>query len=130
MNEGMSVYSSFRVLVGLGAYGTSKAAVNILTEYLKIELGKHQIAVGIVLPGIVDTNIQQQLSNAECADIIERNNSLKTAGKLLSPAIVAKFLTWLLLDTDNESFSNGTWDIYDGKHHNKWSGGLTFPPLP
>lgn len=93
-------------------------------------MSKHKIAVGIVLPGIVDTNIQQQLSSEECADIIERNNSLKIAGKLLSPAIVAKFLRWLLLDTDNQSFSNGIWDIYDKKHHANWADGLIIPILP
>lgn len=126
----ISIYSSFKVLVGLGAYGISKAALNMLTEYLKIELKKYQIVVGIVLPGIVDTNIQNQLSEDECAEIIQRNNTLKEAGKLLTPATVAKFLKWLLFDTDEHLFSKGVWDIYDKTHHSQWAEGLTIPTLP
>lgn len=125
----VSIYSSFKVLVGLGAYGSSKAALNMLTEYLKIELLKHDIAVGIVLPGLVDTPIQEQLSSKECSEIIERNKALREAGKLLKPEVVAKFLQWLLLDTDKQSFSNGIWDIYDKKHHHYWSGNLIIPTL-
>jgi NAD(P)-dependent dehydrogenase (short-subunit alcohol dehydrogenase family) len=125
----MSIYSSFKVLVGLGAYGMSKAALNMMTEYLKVELKKHEITVGIVLPGIVETNIQSQLAKDDCAEIIARNLEMKSSGKLLSPSVVAKFMSWLLFETKPEDFSQGVWDIYNKQHHSYWASGLNVPVL-
>jgi hypothetical protein len=41
-------------------------------------------------------------------------------GKLISPAISAQYLTWLLLQTTDEEFSQKKHDIYDPTHHYDW----------
>jgi len=125
----LTVYSSLNVSVGLGAYGVSKAALNMLTKYFQVELKKYNVAVGIALPGLVETNIQKQLTDDPDIPIRERVNRLKSEKKLLSPKIAADFLSWLLLDTDNQQFSEQLWDIYDARHHSFWAKGSTLPKI-
>lgn len=117
----LTIYASFNVSVGLGSYGISKAALNMLTKYLQVELKKYNIAVSSVLPGIVETNIQKQLPKSKDIPIMEKVEHLRTQGKMLSPKVSATFLTWLLLKTDNEQFSEKVWDIYDTTHHEHWA---------
>lgn len=102
-------------------------------ENVDLNLCRYQMSVNVeaplLLPGIVDTPIWNQLSSNEYSEIIDRNNALKQAGKLLKPEVVAKFLQWLLLNTDQQSFSKGIWDIYDKNHHHYWAGDLIIPSL-
>jgi benzil reductase ((S)-benzoin forming) len=117
----LTIYSSLRVTEGLGAYGISKAALNMMTEYFRAELKDQNIHVGSVLPGIVETEIQKQLPSAYTFKLKERINQLKSKGELFSPETSAAFLAWLLMETSNSDFSTGIWDIYDTKHHGLWA---------
>ncbi|HSW86252.1 MAG TPA: SDR family oxidoreductase [Rhabdochlamydiaceae bacterium] len=117
----LTIYASFNVSVGLGAYGISKAALNMMTQYLQVELKKYNIAVGSALPGIVETDIQKQLPKDKNIPIIKKVASLKAEGKMLSPQVAAAFLAWLLLETSDDQFSEKVWDIYDTTHHKHWS---------
>lgn len=121
----LTIYSSFQVSVGLGAYGISKAALNMLTKYLQVELKKYKVAVGIVLPGIVDTDIQKQLPKDKNIPILKKVEDLRAQGKMLPPKIAATFLSWLLFHTNSEQFSEKVWDIYDPTHHSHWLSGYT-----
>lgn len=125
----ITTYSSSNVVIGLGSYGVSKAALNMITTYLRVELKKYKIAVGDVLPGIVDTNIQHQLPT--CSEITLKNtiNQMRNKSKLLSVEVVANFLMWLLLDTCDAMFSAKTWDIYDTKHHKYWASNFVIPQI-
>ncbi|MFA6408887.1 MAG: SDR family oxidoreductase [Gammaproteobacteria bacterium] len=117
----ITIYSSFNVTPGLGAYGISKAALNMMTEYFRAEFKKYHIAVGSVLPGIVDTNIQKQLPSAKAFAVYNKIKQLKSENKLLRPEAVASFLSWLLLDVDSMRFSKDTWDIYNTKQRKDWA---------
>ncbi len=120
----VTIYSSFKVTPGLGAYGISKAALNTLTEYFKVELQAHRIAVGSVLPGGVDTDGQKQQAPIETPAML-RTKRLREEGKLLQPEVAARFLKWLLLETKADEFSEKVWDIYDQSHHPYWAAGLS-----
>lgn len=125
----ITIYSSFRVTVGLGAYGISKAALNMLTEYFRVELKKYGILVGLALPGIVNTNIQKQIPQSSDIPLQSKISRLIAENKLLSPETAAAFLSWLLLDTTDDQFTAKTWDIYDTDHHKYWASNLIIPTL-
>jgi NAD(P)-dependent dehydrogenase (short-subunit alcohol dehydrogenase family) len=117
----ITIYSSFKVNPGLAAYGISKAALNMLTEYMRQDFRAYELSVGLVLPGIVATEIQKQLPKDDTLTI--SGAKLAKEGKLLSTEIAAKFLSWLILETTDEQFSNGVFDIYDKWHQQYWSNG-------
>jgi benzil reductase ((S)-benzoin forming) len=117
----LTIYSSFRVTPGLAAYGISKAALNMLTTYLQMELKKYNILIGNALPGLVNTNIQKQLPSSMCIPTKTKIQTLIKKGKLLSPKIAAQFLAWLLLECPDDEFESKTWDIYEKEHHIHWS---------
>ena len=117
----LSIYSSFDVAVGLGSYAISKAALNMMTKYMRVEFKKDNVAVGIALPGLVDTNIQSQLPASKAINLKSKIHNMKKNNRLLSPDIAAKFLTWLLLDANADQFSEKIWDVYDGNHHKYWA---------
>ncbi|MFQ5578718.1 MAG: SDR family NAD(P)-dependent oxidoreductase [Anaerolineae bacterium] len=50
---------------GLGVYCISKAAINMLTRALAIELGAHNIRVNALAPGVVKTRFSQALWSNE-----------------------------------------------------------------
>ncbi len=107
-------------VVGWGAYCVSKAALSMLTRCWQAESG--QIAFASVMPGIIDTEMQAQIRAASHMnpDKLEFFKWLKQEDRLLTPATVAAFLCWLLLDIDAAEFVSKEWDIYDTRHHPAW----------
>lgn len=57
----ISTVGAFRTWRGLGAYGVSKAAVNMMTQVLASELGKDGIRVNGIAPGLVRTRFSEAL---------------------------------------------------------------------
>lgn len=57
----ISSAAAFRSWEGLGAYGVSKAAVNMMTQILAAELGPEGIRVNGVAPGVVRTRFSEVL---------------------------------------------------------------------
>lgn len=107
-------------VVGWTAYCVSKAALSMLTRCWQME--SSQIAFASVMPGIIDTHMQAQIRaashmNAEKLEFFKR---LKQDARLLSPATVAAFLCWLLLDISVPLYVSKEWDIYDRSHHSAW----------
>lgn len=109
----MTIYSSYRVTPDLACYGTSKAALNRLTEYMRAEFQEKKLSVGLVLPGIVNTNIQTQLPAESKAHQLDK----------LEPSLVAAFLSWLILEADKDKFGRDVFDIYDEWHQKYWNTG-------
>jgi NAD(P)-dependent dehydrogenase (short-subunit alcohol dehydrogenase family) len=105
-------------------YCTSKAALHMIYMCLRSELQDLGIAVGSAMPGIVDTPILNQAIEypPDIFPKVERYIEIKQEQQLLSPAIVAKFLYWLLTATSDDAFSEKEWDIYDTSHHAHWFG--------
>lgn len=110
-------------LHGFSAYGVSKAALYMMKEYCNTELHDQDIAFGSAMPGVVDTPIQEHIRSTSVTKFpaVGLFQDFKQRDELLAPVIVAKFLAWLLMETDNEKFMNGEWDIYDTSHHRHWA---------
>lgn len=111
-------------VAGWAAYCVSKAALFMLTQCWQLE--SRDTAFASVMPGIIDTDMQKIIRQANGMDNEKQEffKTLKNEGRLIAPDTVALFLTWLLLDIDRADYSSREWDIYDTTHHAAW---LTAP---
>ncbi|MFI4917988.1 MAG: SDR family NAD(P)-dependent oxidoreductase [Legionellales bacterium] len=105
---------------GWGAYCVSKAALAMLTRCWQLE--SDSIAFASVMPGIIDTEMQAVARSGFNMEPGQAHfyQRLKEHKRLISIDTVAAFLTWLLLDIDNDTYVAQEWDIYDTKHHGAW----------
>lgn len=111
-------------LPGMGAYGTSKAALLMMKSYLNSEQDSNKDTLfGSAMPGIVDTPIQTHLRMHDATKFPATNtfHGFFNRGELLPAQTAAKFLTWLLMTTNDEEFILGDWNIYDVSHHKYWA---------
>lgn len=107
----------------MSAYGTSKAALFRLKEDFNEEFKSLDIHCGSAMPGVVDTPIQTELRACTASQFpsVQTFQGFFQRGELLTPQTAAKFLSWLLLQVENEPFTRGDWDIYDTTHHPYWA---------
>ncbi|VFQ91131.1 unnamed protein product [Cuscuta campestris] len=69
------------LLPGNLAYGCSKAAVNTMTQVMALELGKHQIRVNSISPGIFKSEITEKLLERDwLKNVVLRTVPLRTFG--------------------------------------------------
>ncbi|MGC8473647.1 MAG: SDR family oxidoreductase [Candidatus Dormibacteria bacterium] len=89
--------------VGLGAYGVSKAALNMLTRQLARELGASGVRVNAVTPGIVETEFARTLwEEGPLGDRNRRRNPMQRFGQPEEVARVVGFLA-----SDEASYVSG-----------------------
>ncbi len=107
-------------IVGWAAYCVSKAGLSMLTRCWQLEC--EQVSFASVMPGITDTDMQGVIRQASNMDAEKLNffKQLFQQKQLISPATVAAFLCWLLLDIDKVQYVSKEWDIYDQIHHPQW----------
>lgn len=107
-------------VVGWAAYCTSKAALSMLTRCWQVE--STDVFFASVMPGIIDTDMQGLIRNAQHMDAkkLDFFKDLYHKKQLISPSTVALFLCWLLLDITPERYVSQEWDIYDQTHHGEW----------
>jgi NAD(P)-dependent dehydrogenase (short-subunit alcohol dehydrogenase family) len=58
------------------AYGASKAGLNALSQSLALALGKHNITVGVIAPGFVDTDMAAAYLQDEGGELIKKQSPL------------------------------------------------------
>mmetsp|Transcript_33355 Transcript_33355/g.56550 ORF Transcript_33355/g.56550 Transcript_33355/m.56550 type:complete len:173 (-) Transcript_33355:233-751(-) len=75
---------------------------------------------GSIRPGVVDTPMQQTLRTAQDFENVQFFKNLKEEGKLVSSEKVAKFIDFLLHDTEPDEFERDEWDIRDAAHQSRW----------
>ncbi len=92
---------------GWGAYCTSKAALYMIYQVLKEELKAHNVLIGSVRPGVVDTPMQDEVrtANADYFPALQRFMDLKKNNELIKAEDVADFIFHFLTETDDEQFS-------------------------
>lgn len=91
-------------------YSTSKAAVDGLTKALAKELGPSNIRVNSIAPGLVDTDMNKDITTEE----IEELKKEIPLGRIAKPEEIAKSIKWLIEDeyTSGQVISiNGGWNI-------------------
>ena len=85
-------------------YASAKAALGMLTRAMALELGKHNIRVNAVAPGVIAT-----LRNKEDAESLDTEVPLGRAGE---PEEVAALVAWLC--TDEAAYVTGSSYVMDG----------------
>jgi dehydrogenase/reductase SDR family member 4 len=95
---------------GLGVYCISKAAINMLTRALALELGEYNIRVNALAPGVVQTHFSQALwSNQALMDQEMQHMPLK---RIAQPEEVARMA--LALVSDAAAYITGQIIVMDG----------------
>ena len=92
------------------AYSASKTAIDGMTRAMAVELSPKGIRVNAIAPGIIDTDMNRNLTNEELEQIKEQI-PLNKIGKALD---IAKCVKWLIEDeyTTGQIISvNGGWVI-------------------
>jgi NAD(P)-dependent dehydrogenase (short-subunit alcohol dehydrogenase family) len=98
----VSSRGSFRGEPDGPAYGASKAGLNAMSQSLAKRLAPHGIAVGVVAPGFVDTDLAARFHDSPMwADIMTQS----PFGRIATPAEVAAAV--LFLASDEAVFSTG-----------------------
>ncbi len=99
----ISSRGSFRGEPTAPAYGASKAGLNSLGQSLAKLLAPHQIFVGTVAPGFVETDMAAERLAEPAGDEIRRQSPLNRVAKPAEVAYAALFLA-----SEGAEFSTGT----------------------
>jgi NAD(P)-dependent dehydrogenase (short-subunit alcohol dehydrogenase family) len=93
---------------GQSNYSASKAGVVALTRVLALELGRYNVMVNTIAPGLIDTPLTQKLEAAVLQKLIDAQPT-KTMGK---PEDVANMVAFLV--SDQNHFITGQTIYVDG----------------
>ncbi|MFT4760261.1 MAG: 3-oxoacyl-[acyl-carrier protein] reductase [Paraglaciecola sp.] len=77
------------------AYGASKAGLNSLSQSLARELGRHNICVGVVAPGFVETDMTRQFLDSKEGEAMRNQSPL---GRVATPEEVAQAIMYFAAD--------------------------------
>ena len=112
-NKGSIVFISSSSAIdgneGRSAYSSSKAAINTLAKTLSQELGKFNIRVNTIAPGLTDTDMMKKNTPNNILNEVVSSLSLKRVAKPVEIANVA-----LLLSSDLMSYVTGQVIRVDG----------------
>jgi 3-oxoacyl-[acyl-carrier protein] reductase len=89
------------------AYGASKAGLNAMSQSLAQALAPHNIFVGVVAPGFVQTDMAEEILSGPEGDSIRRQSPLNRVAR---PEEVAHAI--LFLASEGAEFTTGTGDDY------------------
>ena len=99
----VSSRGAFRGEPNCPAYGASKAGLNAFGQSMALALAPHDIRVGTVAPGFVETEMAREVLDGPGGDAV-RNQS--PFGRVAHPEEVAAAVLWLA--SDGARFSSGT----------------------
>lgn len=108
-------------LPGLLPYCISKAAIQHAMTCLNKEFNG-EVLFGNIRPGLMDTTMVNDWFELDASKLpqIDYYQQAKDTNQMVSPALAAKFITWVLMNTNNHQFSETAWNIYDEEHHIHW----------
>lgn len=96
-------------MLGSGAYGTSKAALEQLTKVLAVEVARQHITANVVAPGFVRTEMTEEIGPALLEEIMES----QAADRAVETREVAALVQFLVSD-DAEMISGQVIDVDGG----------------
>jgi NAD(P)-dependent dehydrogenase (short-subunit alcohol dehydrogenase family) len=103
---------------GMGAYGTAKGGVILLTKHLALELAEYNIRVNAIAPGLVRTDMNVQLRSTP--EIEKKLASGMMLGRLGETSDISNAVVFLA--SDNSSWVTGQTIAVNG-------GGQIVPPV-
>jgi NAD(P)-dependent dehydrogenase (short-subunit alcohol dehydrogenase family) len=106
----LSTVAARRAAPGMGIYGIAKAAVDMLTKVLAVELAPHNIQVNAVAPCMVRTDFSKPFWSNDSA-LVEINRSIPL-GRIAEPSEVAGVV--LFLASSASDFMTGEVVTVDG----------------
>lgn len=118
-------------LQGLLPYCTTKSALEFATRCLNSELNSRGVYCASLRPGMIDTPMQENLRNTN-KDILPNQEfyvRAKNENTLIHPAMVAEFVIWTLMKTNDEQFSETSWNIHDKTYQSIWLKDAGYPDL-
>lgn len=118
----LSSGSAYRPLAYHGLYSVSKAALVMLYQAWNADYPDGELIVGSAMPGVVHGPMQDAAREGDNPSV-EVFRGFKEDGRLIQPQRVAEFLTWLLFETDDDSFRSQDWNVLDESHHRHWLSG-------
>ncbi len=101
---------------GWGGYCASKAGLSMATKTAALEitnLGLNAKAWALI-PGVIDTGMQEEIRNSNTRDFheLERFVKMKSENMLISPVVIASFISKAITD---KGFANG--EVYNIKDY-------------
>lgn len=114
-------------------YCATKAGLDEISAIVRQELDAKNIGVSSVIPGEVDTKIQEILRRTTGFHLYSMFQQAYDSGQLIKPKVCADFLHWLLCGLSFEEFKTSKipFTIYDQSHHPYWLNSNDYlPPFP
>lgn len=105
---------------GLLPYCTTKAATQFAMQCLNVEMDSDEVYFANLRPGMIDTPMSSKLRNSDIKKLPSRDFYIESEKKLIPPEVVAEFIAWVMIKTDNMTFSKTSWNIYDETYHPYW----------
>lgn len=114
---------------GGAAYSIAQSASDALRRALQAEWADTSRAVSSFKPGLVDTDMVRGFMALPAEEFPARAayEAYVDRGQIASPASVARFAAWLLLDVPVGRFVDTEWDIRDDTHHGEWAASPLYP---
>lgn len=106
----ISSINSFTPGEGLGVYSISKAAINMLTRVLAVELGRYNIRVNALAPGVVKTRFSKVRWDDE--ELIAEDLANTPLGRIAGPEEIARMA--LAMVSDASTYVTGQILVVDG----------------
>jgi benzil reductase ((S)-benzoin forming) len=101
---------------GWGAYCTSKAGLLMATKTAALEISNLSLnaKAWALIPGVIDTGMQEEIRNSNVQDFqeLERFVKMKSENMLISPVVIASFISKAITD---KAFANG--EVYNIKDY-------------
>lgn len=101
------------VLAGTGVYSITKAALYMLYQVINAEMSPEKVIAGSVRPGIIDTEMQQELRSKSRDEFpsVDLFKNFHEQQQLRSADEVAAYIATVLCDTSDEKFKAKEWNI-------------------
>lgn len=117
---------------GAATYAMTKAAINVFSKYLSEELRSKQILVTAAHPGIVRTNLIENIARNKNTElgIFKAQQHFQKKGQYLDVNLSAKFLSWLLLQAEDSLYTGDIIGIYNQKYQPLWHNEMIPSPYP
>lgn len=121
----ISTGAAHKPIPGWTSYCVTKSASYMLYQCLKTDLAEQGILYGSMLPGIVDTPMQEKIRSLSVKDfsLVETFKGFKSENQLISPDVCAEYIKWVLTETGDNEYIEIEWDIYDKNYFSNWLSG-------